>query len=168
MRKDLDEIKAMLYILQGKTVKADIEEGILEAEKIRVGLYKLTIEYVINYDKDIDRIKEYIYRGEFIGLIKSIKDMIGEINMYIDVDEEECIKEEVKTVHTIVRLKGKWKVNKTIFRHKGLNDNGDVIVLAEKDLNITTNKYFRTKKKEDVFDSYEDALKECERRNVEL
>lgn len=72
-------------------------------------------------------------------------------------------------VHTIGKSKGLWKVNKTLFRKKGTTVDGDVVILPEcHAYNPMSNKYLTVKRKEEVFNSYKEALDECEERNILL
>lgn len=72
--------------------------------------------------------------------------------------------------YTISRLRSKWKVNKTVYYYYGDTDREGYVELLPKHekWNPYKHKYVVSKRIEDVFESKEEAEKECQRRNEEL
>ena len=80
LKKEISRSMAMQIIQQGKVVKADLTDGLLEVKKVKSGVFEVSIVS----EEEIEGTKEHIYLGDFKGLMKSINGVIGKAGMYIE------------------------------------------------------------------------------------
>lgn len=106
MKKILEKETAMLRILQGKIVKVDLSDCVLEAKRSNYGLFELKVRYNIEAKRHINEHiekhmeeyievvcssdyrtefkKEFTYLSDFKGLMRSLNGVLGNAEFYIE------------------------------------------------------------------------------------